>query len=101
MMSAFETLKYSVGEFAIPYLVNADASGISEEDQCLIDEWFSAATEDWYDADYNRWTYSHLSVDMESGEEFAYDEVSGYFGKIYTVTMLFSRVNPVGLGGKK
>lgn len=96
----FNAVKYSVGEFALPYLVNADASSLTEEDQCLVDEWFANATEDWYDADDNRWTYSHLSVDMDTGEEFAYDHVSGYYGKIYIVTLLFTRVNPVGLGGK-
>lgn len=94
----FETLKYSVGEFALPYLVNGDATSLSDNDQELVDEWFANATMDWVDADDNRWTYSHLSADMGSVDDFAYDDVSGYYGKIYTVTLFFTRVNPVGLG---
>ncbi len=84
----FSRLTYSVGDFALPYLVNGDPSGLSDEDQCLIDEWFSKATDDFFDADDNRWTYSHLSVDDERNE-FAFDDVTSLYGAIHKVALFF------------
>ena len=89
----FSRLTYSVGEFALSYLVNGDPSGLSDEDQCLIDEWFSHATDDFFDADDNRWTYSHLAVKDDSRNEFAFDDVTSLYGSIYMVELFFVPIN--------
>lgn len=89
----FETIESVIGEFALPYLINADATGLDDEEQTLIDEWFSASTDDWRDSDDNLWVYSHMAVIDDSREEFQYDEITGHYGATQKVALFFTKVN--------
>lgn len=89
----FETIESVIGEFSLPYLINADATGLDDEEQTLIDEWFSASTDDWRDSDDNLWVYSHMAVIDDSREEFQYDEITGHYGATQKVALFFTKVN--------
>lgn len=91
--TVFETIECVVGEFALPYLINADASGLDDEEQTLIDEWFSASTDDWRDSDDNLWVYSHMVVIDYSREEFEFDEITGHYGTTQRVALFFAMSN--------
>ena len=87
-----ETFEYSIGEFALPYLINADSTGLNDEEHSLVDEWFDSSTDQWRDADDNLWVYTHMSVVEDSREEFAYDDITGHYGTTQKVILFFIRV---------
>lgn len=87
----FEIHTYYVGAWALPYLVNGDASGLEDGEQEQIDEWLQFMTETWHDADDNKWVFSHESVDMGSRDEFGVDDITGLRGPVYAVELLFRR----------
>jgi hypothetical protein len=89
----FEEIKYTVGAWALPYLVNGDASGLEDGEQEQIDEWLREATASWRDTDDNLWVFAHESVDTDSHDEFARDDITGLHGSVYTVSMMFRRGN--------
>lgn len=91
--TVFETIECVIGEFALPYLINADATGLDDEEQTLIDEWFSASTDDWRDTDDNLWVYSHMVVIDYSREEFEFDEITGHYGTTQKVALFFAMSN--------
>ena len=91
--TVYETFEYEIGEFALPCLINADSTGLDDEEQTLIDEWFSASTDDWRDADDNLWVYSHMSVVDDSREEFSFDDITGHYGATQKVILFFTKVN--------
>ena len=87
-----ETFEYEIGEFALPYLINADSTGLADEEHALVDEWFDASTDQWRDADDNLWVYTHMSVVEGSHNEFAYDDITGHYGVTQKVILFFIRV---------
>jgi len=91
--TVFETIECVIGEFALPYLINSDPSDLDDEEQTLIDEWFSASTDDWRDSDDNLWVYSHMVVIDHSREEFEYDEITGHYGTTQRVALFFAMCN--------
>jgi len=91
--TVFETIEEEIGEFALPYLINADPSGLDDEEQTLIDEWFIASTDDWRDSDDNLWVYSHMAVVDDSRNEFSFDAVTGHYGATQRVALFFVMKN--------
>ncbi len=91
--TVYETFEYEIGEFALPCLINADSTGLDDEEQTLVDEWFSASTDDWRDADDNLWVYSHMSVVDDSREEFSFDDITGHYGATQKVILFFIKGN--------
>ena len=91
--TVYETFEYEIGEFALPYLINADSTGLDDEEHALVDEWFSASTDQWRDADDNLWVYTHMSVVDDSGKEFSFDDITGHYGATQKVTLFFIKVN--------
>lgn len=89
----FEQRVYKVGTYFLSYLINGDASGLEDDDQTMVDEWFTHAKDDWRDADDNLWVYSHMDVDTDNGDEFAYDEISMYYGTVVPLTIYFTKGN--------
>jgi hypothetical protein len=89
----FEEVKHTVGAWALPYLVNGDASGLEDSEQNQIDEWLEVATASWRDADDNLWVFAHESVDTDSHDEFARDDITDLHGSVYTVSMMFKKGN--------
>jgi hypothetical protein len=87
----FEQIEYSVGAWALPYLVNGDASGLEDGEQEQIDEWVSTVTQSWRDADDNLWLFAYVSVDTDSYDEFGVDDITGLRGPVYRVELLFRR----------
>lgn len=87
----FEIHAYSVGAWALPYLVNGDASGLEDGEKEQINEWLETTSATWYDADDNKWVYSHESVDTNSYDEFGVDDITGEFGNVYRVELLFRK----------
>lgn len=91
--TVYETLDYAIGSFALSYLINGDATGLDEEEHTMVDEWFSHATDTWYDTDDNKWVFGHLALIDDSHDEFAYDELTGYYGDVHTVRLHFYKGN--------
>ena len=92
MIVPFAVRTYSVGAWALSYLVNGDASGMEDGEQEQIDEWLQSNTQTWRDADDNEWVYSHESVQTEKQEtynEFGRDDITGLHGPVYEVELLF------------
>lgn len=87
----FAEVVYTVGAWALSYLVNGDESGLEDKEQALIDRWLADATSAFTDDDGQRWVYTHDVVDTDSRTEFGYDEITGLRGDVYTVTMLFEK----------
>lgn len=87
----FEIHTYYVGAWALPYLVNVDASGLEDEEQLQVDEWVDTVTQSWRDADDNLWVFSHESVDADGYDEFGVDDITGLRGPVYAVELLFRR----------
>lgn len=90
----FEIRTYSVGAWALSYLVNGDRSDITDEEREQIDEWLQSSTQTWHDADDNKWVYSHESVNTDKTgnyDEFGIDEITGLRGPVYEVELLFRR----------
>lgn len=87
----FEVHTYTVGAWALPYLVNGDASGLEDEEREQIDEWTVQATETWRDADDNKWVFSHESVNTDEHDEFGVDAITGLRGPVYVVELLFRK----------
>jgi len=87
----FTEIVYTIGGWALSYLVNGDASGLEDEDQTQIDNWLDTATASFTDADGQRWEFSHEDVDADSRNEFGYDEITGLRCDVYTVTMFFNQ----------
>lgn len=92
--TVFETIESEIGECALPYLINGDASALDDEYQCIVDEWFSASTDDWRDSDDNLWVYSHMAVIDDSREEYSFDELTGYYGATQKVALFFTMLRP-------
>ena len=89
MIIPFAVHTYSVGAWALPYLVNGDSSGLEDGEQEQIDEWLQSSTQTWRDADDNKWVFSHESVQTESHDEFGVDAITGLRGSVYEVELLF------------
>lgn len=89
MIVPFAVQTYSVGAWALSYLVNGDASGLEDGEQEQVDEWLQSNTQTWHDADDNKWVYSHESVKTGSHDEFGRDEITGLRGPVYEVELLF------------
>lgn len=89
MIVPFAVNTHSVGAWALPYLVNGDASGLEDGEQEQIDEWLQSKTQTWRDADDNEWVYSHESVKTERHDEFGRDDITGLHGPVYEVELLF------------
>ena len=89
----FEIINHSVGAWALPYLINADLSDMSDEEQAMVDSWLDRATDDWRDSDDNLWLFAHESLDSDSYTEFGVDEITALRGPVYTVQMLFRKGN--------
>lgn len=87
----FTEVVYTIGAWALPYLVNVDASGLEDGEQQLIDEWLDKATGSFVDDDGQRWVYSHENIDTDSRNEFGYDELTNLRGEVYTVKMFFKK----------
>lgn len=89
--SMFETITHNVGCWAASALVNGDVSGLNDEDSEVLHAWFASATRDWVDTDGNHWVYTHLSINTDERDEFAYDDVSGYYCDVYPTTLYFAK----------
>lgn len=87
----FTEVVYTIGVWALPYLVNGDASGLEDAEQAQVDNWLDTATAAFTDDDGQRWEFSHEVVDTDSRLEFGYDEITGLRGDVYTVTMFFNK----------
>ena len=89
MIVPFAVRTYSVGAWALSYLVNGDSSDLTDKEETQIDEWLQSNTQTWRDADDNKWVYSHESVKTESHDEFGVDAITGLRGPVYEVEFLF------------
>jgi hypothetical protein len=89
----FEIHTYNVGAWALPYLVNGDASGLEDGEQKQIDIWLQFMTETWHDADDNKWVFSHESVNTDSYDEFGHDDITCLRGPVYEIELLFRKGN--------
>jgi hypothetical protein len=91
----FEEIQYSVGAWALPYLVNGDISGLEDEEQLQIDEWVDTVTQSWRDADDNLWVFAYEAIDADKYgdqfDEFGVDDITGLRGPVYRVTLVFRR----------
>lgn len=87
----FMEIVYTIGAWALPYLVNGDASGLDDEENEALDDWLSRATDAFTDDDGQRWVYANEDVDTDSRNEFGYDEITGLRGEVYTVKMFFKK----------
>ncbi len=87
----FTEIVYTIGGWALSYLVNGDASGLEDGEQTDIDSWLDTATASFTDDDGQHWVFSHESVDTDSRNEFGYDEITNLRGEVYTVTMFFKQ----------
>jgi|GEM_PF-3042158 len=87
----FAEVVYTIGSWALPYLVNGDASGLEDVEYALLDRWLDDAVSAFKDDDGQRWEFSHDAIDTDSREEFGYDEITGLRGDVYTVTMFFNK----------
>lgn len=88
MTIQFESITYNIGTYALPYLINDDASSLEDEDQYAIDDWVEGATEDWEDSDGNKWTFSHWSTTGDV-EELCLDAISDSWAQTEKVEALF------------
>jgi len=91
MRVPFEIHTHNVGAWALPYLVNGDASGLEDAEQEQIDEWMQSKTQTWHDADDNRWVFSHESVKVDKHDEFGVDDITHLHGPVYQVELLFRK----------
>lgn len=89
----YDTVEWDIGTYALPYLVNGDATGLNDDDQYMVDKWFAHAAFGWEDADGNKWAFTHIGVLDGTEKEFSYDEISGYYGVVQTVAMHFCKTN--------
>lgn len=89
MIVPFAVHTYSVGAWALSYLVNGDSSDLTHKEETQIDEWLQSKTQSWRDADDNEWVYSHESVEQENYNEFGRDDITGLHGPVYEVELLF------------
>jgi hypothetical protein len=87
----FAEVVYTIGSWALSYLVNGDASGLEDKEQAQVDRWLDDAVSSFTDDDGQRWEFSHEAVDTDSRLEFGYDEITGLRGDVYTVTMYFNK----------
>jgi len=87
----FTEIVYTIGGWALSYLVNGDASGLEDGEQTDIDSWLDTATASFTDDDGQRWEFAHEDVDTDSRNEFGYDEITNLRGEVYTVTMFFKQ----------
>lgn len=87
----FEENTYVIGAWALPYLINGDASDITDEEREEFDKWMEEATACWTDANGDRWVFSHESVSTDSYNEFGHDDITDLRGPVYTVHMLFRK----------
>lgn len=87
----FEENTYVIGAWALPYLINGDASDLTDEEREEFDKWMEEATATWSDAEGTRWVFSHESVDTDSLNEFGHDDIMDLRGPVYTVHMLFRK----------
>lgn len=87
----FTEVVYTIGAWALPYLVNGDASGLEDGEQQTLDDWLDTATGSFIDDDGQRWVFAHEDVDTDSRDEFGYDEITRLRGDVYTVKMFFKK----------
>lgn len=87
----FEENTYVIGAWALPYLVNGDASDITDEERMEVDKFLEEATATWSDAEGQRWVYSHESLDTDSYNEFGHDDITDLRGPVYKVSFLFKK----------
>jgi hypothetical protein len=89
----FDEITYTIGSWALPYLINGDASDLTDAERKEIDEWVDKAYEHRTDADGARWVFSHESVDTDSDYDFGYDEITGLHGPVINVSILFRKAD--------
>lgn len=86
----FETTAHRIGDWALNYLVNADASGLDEWELDAVKLWEANTTTSWIDADGNNWEFSHWSIG--DFDDFARDDIRGLMGSAVTVFAHFALV---------
>jgi len=59
-------IEYTIGAWALPYLVNGDASGLDDAEHALLDRWLDDAVSAFKDDDGQRWEFSHEVIDTDS-----------------------------------
>lgn len=87
----FLEIEYTIGAWALPYLVNGDASGLEDAEHALVDRWLDDAVSAFTDDDGQRWVFAHEDIDTDSRLEFGYDEITCLRGEVYTVKMFFKK----------
>jgi len=92
MQEPIETLKYTIGAWAMPFLVNGDTSGLSDGEITGIEIWHDLVTDDWRDSDDNLWVFFSESVDSDS-RQFGRDEITGMMDNVYTLEIVFRKGN--------
>lgn len=87
----FEENTYVIGAWTLPYLINGDASDLTNAERAMIDEFMEEATATWSDADGQRWVFSHEAVDTDSYNEFGHDDITDLPGPVWKVSFLFKK----------
>lgn len=91
MKDAYKEIAYTVGSWALPYIINGDATALEGFEQKQVDDWLDTALTTYTDTDGQRWVYAHDVVDTDSRNEFGVDEITGLRGEVYTMTVLFQK----------
>ena len=84
----FEIIKHRIGEWALSAIFYDDWSGLDDEDEVYLGDWIEWATDDWTDADDNRWVFSHWGSPSDYNE-FTMDEITQHYGACYTLDAVF------------
>lgn len=92
MQEPFEIHKHTVGAWAMPFLVNGDTSGLSDEEITGIEMWHDYVTDDWRDSDDNLWVFFSESVVSDS-KQFGRDEITEMLDNVYTLEIVFRKGN--------
>lgn len=87
----FETIEYTVGAWALNYLMYADASGLDQWEHEALIEWERHAVKPWIDADGNSWSFAHWSAG--EFDDFARDDITGLMGTTVKVTGHYALVS--------
>lgn len=84
----FDTIKHTVGEWALPAIINEDYTGLDDGDECLLVDWMEWAQDDYTDSDGNTWVFSHWGS-VSNQNEFTCDEITSNYGQCYDIDAVF------------
>ena len=88
MNKNFDNIKYQVGEYYLPALINGDYSGLSDEEESDLFAFLSSVMEDCRNNGAPRQFCPTWEV-YDDGGYFATDEVTGLKGTVYTIRAWF------------